>query len=322
MSFIEEALRRGRMGMEMGAEIQDGPNSTLTDALDPTSVPSAVQAAANAVITDASSTSGEPNALITAFQTAYNATGPSTPLDVDGRYGPNTAAALANYGTAPAVGGGGGGVTVQNTSGSGGQLVDRVATPIAPQALANALATMWPVVVGGVAPAGAIQLLLAQSDFETGTWNACWNWNLGNAKHVPGDGTDWFVMTATEGEDGHMVKSMFRSYPTLQDGTKAYLTLLYKRFSAAWPYVMSGDVTNFVQTLKSHGYFTGKLDEYLAGVKARLTKYTSIVPTVEELKGAAVVTTKVAAIGYGGYIIGGSLFLTALYLFETFFRRK
>lgn len=310
-----------------GAEIPAPDLSTLQDANSPTNTiqptpagASDVQNAATALIENPSACDGSVNPLVSAFQTAYNAAMPTaTPLTVDGIYGPLTATALGNYGTAPPVGVTPAPAPAPSAAGSGGQLQNRVATPISGQALADALATAWPTVVGGVAPAVAIRLLLAQSDFETGGWAACWNWNLGNAKHTPGDGTDWFVMTASEGSGSSatMVKSMFRSYPTLQDGAQAYLRLMYKRFSSAWPYVLSGDATGFVQTLKAHGYFTGDLNDYTAGVKARLAKYTDIIPTVQQLRGVALLGAKVGAVGISGYVIGGGLFLGALYLINA-----
>jgi hypothetical protein len=203
-----------------------------------------------------------------------------------------TLAATADIPTAPSdpysLGSAGGVSVPRNSAGSytpsgTGQLVERVATPVTGQQLADAMATVWPLIVGGTAPPAAIRLLLAQSDFETGTWKYCWNWNFGNAKHIPSDGTDYFVMTAGEGTGANgantnMVSSMFRSYPTVLEGVKAYLNLLYKSFSSAWQYVMSGDPDSFVQTLKEHGYFRGDLSAYTAGVKARLSKYIGLTP--------------------------------------------
>ena len=339
MGFLEDALWEDEM--KFGTEIDTGTlSSTLQDANDPSnaiqSTPtatSAVQAAATAVIENPASCSGDVDPLITAFQNAYNATSPASPLNVDGRYGPLTKAALSQYGAAPPVGGSGGGVNVPVSPGSQtgtGHLVERIATPISGQEFANALATVWPIVIGGAAPAVAIRLLLAQSDFETGGWKSCWNWNFGNVKHVPGDGTDWFVMTASEGSGASkvMVSSMFRSYPTMQEGAKAYLSIFHKRFSAAWPYIISGDVVSFVQALKNERYFTGDLTDYTSGVKVRLAKYTGIVPTIQQLENfvapaapAATAAVKAGAIGFGGYIIGGGFFLAGLFILDAF-RRK
>lgn len=60
-----------------------------------------VRSAANALIASPSSASGSYDPLVLAFQQAYNAANPSaTPLGTDGKYGPHTHDALAQYGTA------------------------------------------------------------------------------------------------------------------------------------------------------------------------------------------------------------------------------
>jgi hypothetical protein len=212
------------------------------------------------------------SANVLAFQQAWNAAGKSPTLSEDGIWGPNTASALANYGQVYQ-----------------GKQVARQATPVSAQDLANALATIWPVVIGGAAPAGAITVLLAQSAFETGAWKACWNWNLGNVKHTPGDGFDWFVMTASEGEGANqtMVSSAFRAYPSLQAGAKAYLAILRQRFSSAWSYVLDGDTDGFVQALKDQNYFTGNLEQYQAGVTRYWNQFQNILPTVQQLESGA-----------------------------------
>jgi len=161
-----------------------------------------------------------------------------------------------------------------------GSLVGRVGTPISAQDLADALAVAWPSVVGGDPPDGAILVLMAQSAFETGGWSACWNYNLGNFKHTPNDGHDYFQMTASEGEGAAttMVPSQWVSYDTLQDGVNAYLSAIYHRWSAGWQSVLDNDPSGFVAALKAHGYFTGNLAQYQAGVLAWYKKLGGIVP--------------------------------------------
>jgi hypothetical protein len=157
------------------------------------------------------------------------------------------------------------------------QQVARVGTPVSAQALADALAAAWPTSVGG-SPGSAIQVLVAQSAFETGRWAAVWNWNLGNVKYS--GGTDWFTMTASEGSGASttMVASKWRSYPTLEAGAAAWLSFLAANYATALTYAEQGDVADFVAALKSSGYFTGDQSQYATGVQQYYSQFSSIVP--------------------------------------------
>ena len=196
----------------------------------------------------------------------------------------------------------------------GDTLVQRIATPVTSQSLADALAAAWPSSVGGN-PGSAIQVLVAQSAFETGAWKAVWNNNLGNVKYS--GGTDYFQMTASEGSGASttMVASSWRSYPTLATGAAAWLTFMANNYASALAYAEQGDVTDFVSALKSTGYFTGDLGQYTAGVQAYYSQYSGISPsatqgqidqavdvvdgTVSETSAAAVVA---AATGLGALL--------------------
>ena len=157
-------------------------------------------------------------------------------------------------------------------------LVDRVATPVTAQQLADALAAAWPSAVGG-SPGDAIQMLVAQSAFETGSWAAVWNNNLGNVKYS--GGTDYFTMTASEGSGASttMVPSKWRSYPTLAAGAAAWLTFMANNYSTALTYATQGDVGSFVSALKNSGYFSGDVDVYTAGVQRYYSTYSSLTPS-------------------------------------------
>lgn len=158
-----------------------------------------------------------------------------------------------------------------------GQLVQRVATPVTGQDLANALAAAWPNVVGGD-PGSAIGVLVAQSAFETGNWKAVWNNNLGNVKYT--GNTDYFQMTASEGSGASttMVPSKWRSYPTLADGAAAWLNFMKLNYSNAMTFATTGDVASFVAALKSGGYFTGDTSQYTSGVQQYYSMYGGLAP--------------------------------------------
>jgi hypothetical protein len=132
----------------------------------------------------------------------------------------------------------------------------------------------------------SIAVLYAQYMIETGG-RACWNWNIGNVKHVKGDGYDWMALSGVwEGvhpvaaealikrgdaildthkdhikavgkhrvsvifKAGHPA-SLFRSYPSLDVAMRGHLKLLKGRFGLCWPDVMEGDYRGFAYTLKA-----------------------------------------------------------------------
>lgn len=168
-------------------------------------------------------------------------------------------------------------VPLRRTMGAmSGSQVTRAATPTDPQTFGNALLAVWPSVVGGQPSTATLVLLTAMSAFETGAWKACWNYNYGNAKWW--GGTDYFTMTATEGDaNPTMVASKFAAWPSMSAGVTGFLQILMaSRYSAAWTAALAGDVAGFVSGLKSGGYFTGNLAQYTAGVQAYVTKYQGL----------------------------------------------
>ena len=199
--------------------------------------------------------------------------------------------------------------------------VARVGTPVTAQAVLNALAVAWPTVIGSD-PGSALQVLVAQSAFETGAWKAVWNNNLGNVKYTPGAGTDWFSMTASEGSGANttMVGSKWRSYDSLAAGAAAWLAVLAHGYSTALGYAQQGDVADFVQALSSGGYFTGDEATYAAGVAQYYRQFSVLSPstalgTAEEWGETAVssvtetpmVSQTDAAIAVGGGLAAGVL---------------
>jgi hypothetical protein len=194
------------------------------------------------------------------------------------------------------------------TMGSMDQQVERVATPVTAQDLADALAAAWSSVLG-TSPGSAIQVLVAQSAFETGAWKAVWNYNLGNVKYT--SGTDFFTMTASEGSGASttMVPSKWRSYPSLAEGASAWLTFMSNNYSTALAYAQQGDVTDFVSALKSSGYFTGDLGQYTAGVQAYYAQYSSLSPsaaaaTVQQVVLGTITEPAAVAVVGGAAVVG------------------
>lgn len=149
-------------------------------------------------------------------------------------------------------------------------LVPRTQTLIAPGDLYDALYLAW----GDPKPSReSLLVLLGQSAFETGWWHFCWNYNLGNVKHVDGDGHSYYQVRCNEYVGGKLVwfdppnpATSFVAYPTLTEGAAAYLSILRGRFHTAWPAVLAGDPAAFCHELKLAHYYTDNEAHYTANV--------------------------------------------------------
>lgn len=265
--------------------------------------PADVQGAANALLTALNSTpcTATPDVVL-AFQRAYNAAGGSPLLDEDSTWGSNTEKALLGYGR-PSLPG----------------YTPRQRPVVTPQSFGAALASAWPLAVGGAAPLVAVQLLAAQSAYETAQWKSLGNYNFGNVKHVPGDGSPFFFGLDDCTYQGQKVPCMFRSYPDMTSGVRDYLSFLASpnsRYASAWPYVLAGDPAGFVSALKAKGYFSGSLADYTSGVQSYFTRFRSLLPSEKALRGAAVKGAEAAGIGVGVYVAGGVAFLAGLAAWE------
>lgn len=294
MSFLDDARR--------AAANPAAPDAALGS--DPPSVPGGadVQAAASALLAGLNVVpSTATPALVGAFQRAYNEAGGAPRLDEDSTWGSNTEQALLGYGR-PSMPG----------------YVPRQRTLVALPVFANALASAWPAVVGGVAPLAAVQLLAAQSALETAQWSATGNYNFGNIKHVPGDGFPFFFGLDRCRYQGQPVPCMFRAYPDMTSGMRDFLNLLAhgQRYQSAWPYALQGNAVGFVNALKAGGYFEATAADYLRGVQSYLSKFQSLLPSEKALRGAAVKGAEVAGIGVGIYVAGGAAFLAGLAAWE------
>ena len=154
-----------------------------------------------------------------------------------------------------------------------------------------ALRRIWPTLIQEVAPTRtALVLMLAHSALETGFWHACWNWNLGNVKHTPADGRDFYAIRHYEVEHGQQVwydppDDPFTAFRDLDDGATYYLTALRGRWRAAWPSLVAGDAPGFVHALKLADYFTASEVSYRDGVMRCMHQLDSSIPpdTVPDL---------------------------------------
>lgn len=148
-------------------------------------------------------------------------------------------------------------------------------TPCTPKALYDALWRAWaPTLADGTLPTRAsLLVLLAHWALETGWGHGCHNNNLGNKKHVKGDGRDFTMFRCNEVLGGRVVwfdppdpATWFVAFPTLDAGAADYLAGLKKHFAGAWAYVVAGDAVQFCHALKVAHYYTADEASYTAGV--------------------------------------------------------
>ncbi len=161
----------------------------------------------------------------------------------------------------------------------------------------------WHLVGDGVPLEQSIGVLYAQYMIETGG-KSCFGWNLGNVKHVAGDGHDFHMLSGVwEGVAPDVAERLittgqavadasanhaaavgpsrvsvvfqpphpatwFRAFDSLDEGMGEHLQLLAKRFAKAWPAVLEGSVDGFARALHDQHYFTADPGAYAAGMRA------------------------------------------------------
>ena len=166
------------------------------------------------------------------------------------------------------------------------QLLPDKLTPCAPADLYAALRTAWTQACQDSSPArSSLLVLLAHWSLETGFGHACHRWNLGNKKHVPGDGHDYVQFRCNEIIGGKIVwisppdpGCSFVAYPDLDAGTLDYLVGLRGEFRAAWPFVLAGDVQGFCHALKVAHYYTADEALYTSGVMRCYRQLDAAIP--------------------------------------------
>lgn len=160
----------------------------------------------------------------------------------------------------------------------------------------------WFKVGSGIPLEQSIAVLWSQYMIETGG-SACWNYNIGNVKHVKGDGHNYHMLNGVwEGvsqaaanqliasgqakldTNANHIKAVganrvsvvfqpphpatwFRAFGSLDEAMAEHLIFLAKRFSKAWKAVLEGDFVGFANLLKAAGYFTASAEAYAAGMR-------------------------------------------------------
>ena len=155
-------------------------------------------------------------------------------------------------------------------------------TPLEPKQVFFGLYNAWLQLFGDTPKKESLLVLLAQSTLESGAgYKSCHLNNIGNFKHIDGDGRDFTYFKCSEIINGKEIwfsppdpACCFRAYKSLQDGCIDYLSSLHKRFNKSWQAVLDGNPTEFVISLKKQRYFTANLDLYIKGVVSLFNQYS------------------------------------------------
>lgn len=213
---------------------------------------------------------------VRAFQSAHG-------LSVDGVVGPQTLTALGFPG-ATAIGG----IPAAPPGPAAATPVSQIvladkSTPLTADQAAKAFSQAYQKVVGKVPAPEVLNLLIAQSAFETGNWGkGIHNYNFGNAKATSHDKyVQYFrcseVINGVETFfDPPSPVCKFAAFPTAEEGAEAYIKLLQGR-SNWWNGLHTGTVAGFVQGLTTQpAYFTADPSIYAAGMSRLFSQYSAI----------------------------------------------
>lgn len=145
----------------------------------------------------------------------------------------------------------------------------------------RAVLVAWSREHGSYPSEGTCAVLWSQYALETGRGAACWCNNIGNVKHVQGDGHDYCELPNTwEIENGKRVvyqppspQTWFRAYASLEEAMDHHLSFLAKRYGNAWPAIEAGDPVAFATALKARGYYTAPLADYARGLSSMVLEY-------------------------------------------------
>lgn len=234
--------------------------------------------------------------------------------------------------------------------------VSPIPTPITLADFVAAVETAWPSIEEEPCTRPSCSVVYAQYWIETGG-KACYNWNIGNVKHVDRDGFDYYCLrgiwegvplaqaqrlvatgeasldpvlshnTAVGAGKVSVVfnpphpQTRFRSYASLVDGMEEHLLFLQKRYATAWTYLLLGDYINVAYALKARGYFTADPSIYAAGMKPAYERAMAFDPSSPiDLISTAGLQEALERLGYGPGPADGVLgprTLAALKRFQT-----
>ena len=165
--------------------------------------------------------------------------------------------------------------------------IPNLLTPCSSGEMMAALRLAWTETMGYEPAQGPLCVLLAHWALETGRGKSCHCWNIGNYKHVPGDGRDYTYYPCSEVLHGKVVHfdpsnaadrptCCFRAYQIAAAGCLDYLWSLRTRFSSAWPEVIRADPKAFSHALKIAHYYTANEAQYTAAMASLFCEFMKL----------------------------------------------
>ena len=170
--------------------------------------------------------------------------------------------------------------------------VPYVRTSVDMQTYGRALALAWHEALGTWPTKGQAGVLYAQYGVETGgpPKAACWCWNLGNVKHVAGDGYDYYMLPNTSERINGKLEyfqppspiTWFRAYGSLDVAMRDHFAFLRGKYKRCWQGVELEDVGLFARLLKegpdgkentADDYYTATSEAYAAGMRRHLNAW-------------------------------------------------
>jgi hypothetical protein len=151
-------------------------------------------------------------------------------------------------------------------------------TPLDSVSASRHLAAGYQTVTGSPPSQQALELLWAQWALETNRGQAMYGNNFGGIK--AGASGPSALLHTREGYGAHerRVRDRFRTYATAAEGARDYVSLLARRYPAAFEALRAGDVDGFATGLHRGRYFTAHPDTYRTALR-RLADEHRIGPT-------------------------------------------
>ena len=155
--------------------------------------------------------------------------------------------------------------------------VPAVRTPLTGTDMLEAYGRAWLSVFAANPLRETILVLCAQTWMETGGVHL-YNNNFGNTKAH--DGLDSMVLRTREVINGQsvMMDCHFASFPTPAAGAEEQLRFIAVHYPTCLDAALRGDPVGFANEAHRHGYFTGELPAYAAGMASSYHHFLATLP--------------------------------------------
>ena len=187
-----------------------------------------------------------------------------------------------------------------------GKQLPNVVTKVSTADILTSLAKAWLHLFAKAPKRASLDVLAAQWALETGWGKSMHCFNVGNVKGKVGGDRNWTFFACNEilsSASAHHFAQIdpehakitadngksatiwfypphsgccFRAFETLDAGVADYLSLLYHRFSGAWPAALAGDPEAFAVKLHELRYYTASVALYTSVLKKTYVTVASV----------------------------------------------